>query len=422
MLNFYCSIKKPLLPIATALLMVGCSTTTPNPTPQQPSPVPNKAECNCPPLPSPTEEKPNKPPALPLWEKSSFSQLPNWNQANHAAFLSAFAEQCTTLTKRQNTPSGLLEACKIANSPNAAAPQTLLENNFEVWQFQQEDGKKEGLLTGYYEPLLKGSRKKQGNYTVPLYAVPKDLVTVKLDELFPEFKGKRIRGRLQGNALVPYYDRAQWEQHFGPKQGEVLVWVNDKLDAFLLQVQGSGRVGLPDGNVIRLSYADQNGHPYRAIANTLIARGQLKPAESGIPAIRAWAAKKPNDVDDVLNSNPSVVFFQENKVLRPEQGPLGGLGLPLKDKLSLAVDRTFVPYGTMLWIDSTDPITKQPLQQGMLAQDTGGAIRGRVRGDFYWGTGAQAGQAAGTTKQTLKMWMLWPKGVPLPKNGTDSPQ
>lgn len=418
MLNFYRPIGH-YLPIAAALLIVGCS--TPSGPVQPPPPVQNKAECNCPPAPPPVEEKPSKP-ALPLWEKSSFGQLPNWNQANHGAFLSAFSEQCNTLTKRKNTPVGLMEACKMATAPLAQPPKALLESNFEVWQFQQEDGKKEGLLTGYYEPLLSGSRKKQGPYTVPLYGVPKDLITVKLDEQYPELKGKRIRGRIQGNTLVPYYDRAQWEQQVGPKQGEVLVWVNDKLDAFLLQVQGSGRVSLPDGSVIRLNYADQNGHPYRAIANTLIARGQLKPAESGIPAIRAWAEKNAKDVDAVLNSNPSVVFFQENKVLRPEQGPLGGLGLPLKDGLSLAIDRAFVPYGTMLWIDSTNPITKQPLQQGMLAQDTGGAIRGRIRGDYYWGTGAQAGQAAGTTKQTLKMWMIWPKGVPLPKTGSDSTQ
>jgi membrane-bound lytic murein transglycosylase A len=405
------------LSIASAIV-AGCASP---PSPHTPQKTTN-AQCNCPTVPPPTHTGTPPKTVVPLLEKSSFSQLPNWDKANHTAFLAAFSEQCDTLNKRKNTPQGLLEACKKVESGAGQPARLVLETHFDAWQLQQEDGKKEGLLTGYYEPLLKGSRKKQSTYTVPLYGVPKDLITVKLDAQFPELKGKRLRGRLQGNTLVPYFDRAQWEQEIGPQSGEVLVWVDNKLDAFLLQVQGSGRVTLPNGQVIRLSYADQNGHPYKAIAKVLIDRGELKSGEANIPAIRAWAEKNPWALDELLNANPSVVFFQENTVLKPEQGPTGGLGVPLKGGLSLAVDRSRVPYGSMLWVDSTHPITQKPLQHGMLAQDTGGAIRGRVRGDYFWGTGYQAGQAAGTTKQNLSMWLIWPKESPLPNNGSDDSQ
>lgn len=397
----------PVLLIGTAILSA-CA-----------SPVPLKqSDCACQPAGKPIEQPAQvvdtpKKVALPLLEKTEFSALPGWQQANHDKWLTAFAEQCPTLLKRKASPAGLIEACRISSNRQAGNAQALLEKHFEVWQFQQDDGRKDGLLTGYYEPLLNGSRTRQGKYTVPLYGVPKDLITVKLDELFPELKGKRVRGRLQGNTLVPYFDRGEWENSAGPERGKAIAWVDDKLDAFLLQVQGSGRVRLPDGKVIRLSYADQNGHPYKAIGKVLIDRGELKQGEATIPAIRAWAEKNPQKLDDLLNANPSVVFFEENKVLNANQGPVGALGLPLTGGMSLAVDRGLVPYGSMLWIDSLNPITRKPLQHGVLAQDTGGAIRGRVRADYFWGTGHEAGALAGLTKENLKMWLIWPKGAPL---------
>ncbi|MFN7505675.1 MAG: murein transglycosylase A [Limnobacter sp.] len=325
------------------------------------------------------------------------------------------------LAKRKATPTGLLEACRKARqnlSGNALLPaQIWMEANFDVWQFQQEDGKKEGLLTGYFEPLLKGSRKAQGAFNAPLYGVPADLITVKLDDIYPELKGKRLRGRLQGNTLVPFFDRAEWER-LGPDREQPIVWVDDKLDAFLLQVQGSGRVTLPDGSVIRLSYAEQNGHPYKSIGKVLVDRGELTAAQATIPGIRNWAKANPGKLDELLNANPSVVFFKENKVLRPQEGPVGAMGVPLTGKLSLAIDREKVPYGSPIWIESSNPVTNTPIAQGTLAQDTGGAIRGRVRADYFWGTGEEAGTAAGLTRQPLKMWLIWPKGTPLPESGS----
>lgn len=399
-----------------ALILSGCAT----------APTPKTADCSCPSGEKAVQaEKKDEVPALPLFVKSDFSKLPGWSTSDHKKFLEAFAEQCSAngnaLAKRKGTPTGLLEACRKARqnmTGNALLPaQIWMEANFDVWQFQQEDGKKEGLLTGYFEPMLKGSRTAQGPYNVPLYGVPADLITVKLDDIYPELKGKRLRGRLQGNTLVPFFDRAEWER-LGPDREQPIVWVNDKLDAFLLQVQGSGRVTLQDGSVIRLSYAEQNGHPYKSIGKVLVDRGELTAAQATIPGIRNWAKANPGKLEALLNANPSVVFFKENKVLRPQEGPVGAMGVPLTGGLSLAIDREKVPYGSPLWIESSNPVNNAAIAHGMLAQDTGGAIRGRIRADYFWGTGDEAGEAAGLTRQPLKMWLIWPKGTPLPESGS----
>lgn len=399
-----------------ALILSGCAT----------APTPKTADCSCPSGEKAVQtEKKDEVPALPLFVKSDFSKLPGWSTSDHKKFLEAFAEQCSAngnaLAKRKGTPTGLLEACRKARqnmTGNALLPaQIWMEANFDVWQFQQEDGKKEGLLTGYFEPMLKGSRTAQGPYNAPLYGVPADLITVKLDDIYPELKGKRLRGRLQGNTLVPFFDRAEWER-LGPDREQPIVWVNDKLDAFLLQVQGSGRVTLQDGSVIRLSYAEQNGHPYKSIGKVLVDRGELTAAQATIPGIRNWAKSNPGKLEALLNANPSVVFFKENKVLRPQEGPVGAMGVPLTGGLSLAIDREKVPYGSPLWIESSNPVNNATIAHGMLAQDTGGAIRGRIRADYFWGTGDEAGEAAGLTRQPLKMWLIWPKGTPLPESGS----
>ena len=399
-----------------ALILSGCAT----------APTPKTADCSCPGGEKAVQaEKKDEVPALPLFVKSDFSKLPGWSTSDHKKFLEAFAEQCSAngnaLAKRKGTPTGLLEACRKARqnmTGNALLPaQIWMEANFDVWQFQQEDGKKEGLLTGYFEPMLKGSRTAQGPYNAPLYGVPADLITVKLDDIYPELKGKRLRGRLQGNTLVPFFDRAEWER-LGPDREQPIVWVNDKLDAFLLQVQGSGRVTLQDGSVIRLSYAEQNGHPYKSIGKVLVDRGELTAAQATIPGIRNWAKANPGKLEALLNANPSVVFFKENKVLRPQEGPVGAMGVPLTGGLSLAIDREKVPYGSPLWIESSNPVNNAAIAHGMLAQDTGGAIRGRIRADYFWGTGDEAGEAAGLTRQPLKMWLIWPKGTPLPESGS----
>ena len=422
------SLLPSLLPSVLLLSLTACSTTTPLPV----------SECKCakpgisapaPAIPAPVTQGPQATPSPPLsqpaWAESTFRQIPAWETHGHLAYLEAFTKQCSNkgtdyLSRSKSTPSGLVEACQKtrtfleASAVDNTKAKQFIEGNFDAWQFQKEDGGKEGLLTGYFEPLLKGSRVQTGPYIAPLWGVPKDLITVELAGLFPELEGKRVRGRIVGNKLVPYHDRQSWENTASKKETP-LVWIDNKLDAFLLQVQGSGRVQLPNGDMMRLSYADQNGHPYKAIGRVLVQRGELTTEQATIPGIAAWAEKNPQALDELLNANPSVVFFTENKKLNPNEGPVGALGLPLTPELSLAVDRKRIAYGSMIWVETTHPSTGQSIRKGMLAQDTGGAISGRVRGDFYWGSGRQAGQWAGLMRQPLKMWLLWPKGVPLPK-------
>lgn len=400
--------KQLILGLISAAFISACSTTQTS----------TSSECSC----NPTEQADNKQKApQPALVKGNFDELPGWNTASHDKLLSTFVSQCSeqgnALGKLKSTPPELLEFCRKTRREVTANPslpaQFWMESELDVWQLQNEDGSKEGLLTGYFEPLLKGSRNAKGAFQYPLYAEPADLISVDLASLDPDLKGKRLRGRLQGNKLVPFFDRATWER-IGPSREDPIVWVDDELDAFLLQVQGSGRVLLNDGSVIRLGYANQNGHPYKSIGGVLVRWGELTVEQATIPGIRQWAKKNPKRLKELLNQNPSMVFFKENKVLNPNEGPVGALGIPLTEELSIAIDRTKIPYGSLMWLQSSNPATQENINHGVLAQDTGGAIRGRVRADYFWGTGHKAGELAGITRQPLQLWLLWPKNAELP--------
>jgi membrane-bound lytic murein transglycosylase A len=192
------------------------------------------------------------------------------------------------------------------------------------------------------------------------------------------------------------------------------VWIDDALDAFLLEVQGSGRVQLPTGETIRLQYADQNGQPYRSIGRYLVDQGVMKLEDVNMPAIRAWLSANPSRLGEVLDSNPSVVFFTEGALTDPAVGPKGAQGLPLTAGRSIAVDPAVVPLGAPVFLSTSYPSTDLPLRRLVVAQDTGGAIRGPIRADLFFGFGAEAGAQAGMMKQDGEMWLLWPKGAPLP--------
>ena len=185
-----------------------------------------------------------------------------------------------------------------------------------------------GLLTGYFEPQLQGSRTHQPGFDTPLYSPPDDLLTVELGAIIPELKGKRVRGRLVGKTVVPYFSRAQLASD-PALRGHEIVWLASALDGFLLEVQGSGRIQLEDGTVIRLGYADQNGQPYHSIGRYLVTQGELTVEQAGIPGIRAWLAAHPDRLNEVLDANPSVVFFQELPLGDPTVGPRGAQGVPL---------------------------------------------------------------------------------------------
>ena len=274
------------------------------------------------------------------------------------------------------------------------------------------DGAEEGLITGYYEPLLRGSRKPTSRYRYPLYGVPDDMLVVELGDVYPELKGMRLRGRLEGRRVVPYYDRAQIESGQAPLRGKEIVWVDDAIELFFLHIQGSGRIALDSGETIRVGYAEQNGRPYRSIGRLLVERGELALDQASMQGIKGWAREHPDQVDELLNSNGVTSFSASLRLAW--NGPPGSLGVPLTARRSIAVDARQVPLGVPVYIATTWPNSARPLNRLMLAQDTGGAIRVPVRADFFWGYGEAAAREAGRMKQRLRMWVLLPQDYPVP--------
>ena len=337
-----------------------------------------------------------------------WSQLPNWREDDHATALKAFVQGCAALAARDAWRRACDAARKIAPGRIGAARQ-FFESHFRPYRVTGSDHAGSGLITGYYEPLLNGSRQRSTRYRYPLYAVPDDLLVIEMGDLHPELKGQRLRGRLDGRRVVPYYSRAEIDALGATRNLTALFWVDDPIDLFFLQVQGSGQIRLDNGERARVGFADQNGHPYRSIGRLLVERGELTPETASMQSIKAWARQHPEKLAEVLNHNARYVFFRELKADLP--GPIGALGVPLTAGRSLAVDPNYVPLGAPVFLDTTWPNSKQPLQRLMLAQDTGGAIRGAGRGDYFWGFGEQAGVQAGRMRQPGRMWVLAPNGA-----------
>jgi membrane-bound lytic murein transglycosylase A len=281
------------------------------------------------------------------------------------------------------------------------------EEAFTPYQVFNPDGTAHGLITGYYEPRLSGSRVRTARFKYPLYAAPDDLLTIDLSEVYPQLKDLRLRGRLEGRRIVPYFSRADIDEGRGALR--VLFWVENAVDLFFLQIQGSGRIELADGRLVKVGYADQNGRPYVSIGKKLIEMGELNADQASMQGIKHWAEQNPAKLAALLEQNPSYVFFRE----LPEglSAPLGALGVPLTDQYSIAIDPRTIPLGAPVFLSTTYPNSAEPLNRLMLAQDTGGAIRGAVRADFFWGFGDQAGSQAGRMKQRGQMWVLFPKGA-----------
>jgi membrane-bound lytic murein transglycosylase A len=278
-----------------------------------------------------------------------------------------------------------------AEEPSHLASATAARAFFESW-FQpyrvSDNGERTGLFTGYYEPVLHGSRQPRGPYQVPLHAPPGDLLRIDLGRFNPELGGYAIWGRLADGELVPYYSRAEIDDGALGGRDLELLWVDDPIAKFFLQVQGSGQVRLDDGSVVRLGYAGQNGQPYRAIGRDLIELGALPRDQVSLQTIRAWLRAHPADAPTIMERNPSYIFFEEHPELAAEDGPLGTQGVPLTAGRSLAVDRRFLPLGAPVWLDASAPRPDRPedeapLRRLLIAQDTGGAIKGVVRGDVF---------------------------------------
>ncbi len=363
-------------------------------------------------------KKPTAPDAAPTarFEPVDFRKIPGWRADDALAAWPAIVNSCSVIASRPEWQP-FCGAVAATSPGDAAFVRGLLEQHlqpYRVWRMTGRKREKTGMVTGYFEPLLMGSRERSEQFATPLYRRPDDLLLVDLAAVIPELKGKRVRGRLEGNRVVPYYSRAQTRQAPG-LAGHEIVWIDNALDAFLLEVQGSGRVQLTTGETIRLGYADQNGHPYRSIGRYLADQGVMTIDQVNMPAIRNWLLANPQRQNEVLDSNPSVVFFSESPLADPSIGPKGALAVPLTAGRSIAIDPKFLPLGAPMFLATTQPGTDLALQRLVVAQDTGGAIRGPVRADLFFGFGAEAGAQAGMMKNDGEMWLLWPRGAPPPR-------
>ena len=377
---------------------------------------------------------------------TEFARLPGWADDDLVGLAQALRRQCgsTSGPSGPSGPPGLQVTCRLAATmpQDPAELRNWLEERFRPWAIESVDVTDrsgvatnggtasqaatavttitpsfEGLITGYYEPLLRGSRVRTDQFATPIRERPDDLLVLDLGSVYSETKNLRMRGRIVTSAkgpprVVPYGDRTEIENQTPIKP---LVWVDDPVDAFFLEIQGSGRVRLEDGSDLRVGYSDQNGHPYYPIGRELIRRGALQAGSATAPAIRDWLRTHPLEARSVMATNPSFVFFRELPPPREvDEGPPGALGVPLTPTRSAAIDPKALPLGTMLYVSTNHPGREGALERTVVAQDTGGAIRGPVRADFFWGFDAVDGQSAadlaGRMRSSGRLWLFWPRG------------
>jgi len=306
---------------------------------------------------------------------------------NFDALLDLFKEDC----KAPMSQRVYANVCKQALLVKDA--KAFFKNSFELQKI--EPNEQRAMLTGYYEPLLLGSLTKTERFKYPVYAKPKDLVKIVGET------NKPMRGRLVKGKMHPYYTRAEISKR--KLKAEVLCYVDDKIDLFFMEVQGSGRVQLNDGKVIFIGYSDTNGHPYKSLGREMINRGIFASVdEVSLQSIRAWLVAHPHEIDGLLNTNPSYVFFRTM-----QQSATGSLGLVLTPERSVAVDKNYIALGSLLVVRSHSDIYH--VDKFVFAQDTGGAIKGPNRADMFMGHGERAQWVAGQLKGPLEIWMMQPK-------------
>ncbi|MDA3903817.1 MAG: MltA domain-containing protein [Desulfuromusa sp.] len=338
-----------------------------------------------------------------------WDQVDGWLLDHPTAALEAFQKSCRAIGKRERWQKVCSEAVTLSSTGDLAARE-YFERFFQPYQVRNEDGSPDGLITGYYGPELLGSRTATEEYKYPLYSQPDNMLIIALDDLYPELSNYRLRGRIVGNRVVPYFGREEIDNGDNPLAGQEIFWVKDPVQLFFLHIQGSGRIRLPDGELVMVNYANQNGHPYRSIGKLLLERNEMTRDQMSMQNIQRWVEENPEAGKQLLAENPSYIFFRE---LSAEfTSPPGALGVPLTALRSIAVDPRTIPLGAPVFLSTTFPGTEYPLQQLVVAQDTGGAIKGQVRADFFWGMGNDAGEIAGRMKQDGRLWVLLPKDLP----------
>ena len=352
-------------------------------------------------------------------DEATFKKIPGWVSDNHGEALAAFLKSCEKLRalpptrklgpKMAPTVAGeWRKVCAIGakvRRDSKIEAQYFFESHFTLYR-ASNNSDPVGLFTGYYEPELRGAWRPDATYRFPIYGRPKDLVSIDLGAFRDEWKGSKLAGRLSKNKLTPYPTRA--EINGGALKGKQLelLWVDSAIEAFFLHIQGSGRVVFPDGSAVRIGYAGRNGHRYTPIGRELVAMNVLKPDQVSLQTIQAWLAAKPQAGRDLMEKNKAYIFFR----IIEGDGPVGAQGVALTPGRSLAVDRKHFPLGVPVWLSTTEPgKAKKPLRRLVIAQDTGSAIKGLVRGDLFIGFGSMAGVVAGRMKQPGRYYLLLPK-------------
>lgn len=357
----------------------------------------------------------------PDFKRLSFSDLKSWDADAHDLALTSFQISCERLIKypddRDYGGFGVAkdwkppcEAAIALTQADSIQAKIFFEDNFSPLAFLTEE---DGLFTGYYAPLYKGSKTKSTVYNAPLYAIPNDLQAIRLGDFDQRLKGRSIIGEVSQGKFVPYKDRKNIDLGALNDQALELVWLERPEDTFFLQIQGSGFIELDTGELMHLGYAQRNGRPYRAIGQYLIQSGDVSREDMSLQAILNWMEENPDKSDELMWKNPSYVFFAERK----GDKPVGSLNVGLTPGRSLAVDRSVIPLGMPLWLETyqergTDKenIERRPhLNRLVVAQDTGGAIKGKIRGDVYWGIGPEAELKAGPMKDKGLYYLLVPK-------------
>lgn len=368
----------------------------------------------------PVKQAPDPEPEKLDLTQMEFPDLPGWAGDNHAEALSAFIRSCDKLELLpKEKPLGArpemglvadwLEPCQTARKirpGNKIEAQYFFESRFAPYNVRSAQFA-DGLFTGYYEPDLNGAFGPDQRYRYPLYRLPDDIITANLSQFDQKLGSRKLTGRLEKGKFVPYYSRAQIED--GALKGRQLetIWVDNAIDAFILHVQGSGRVLLSDGSFVRVGYAGRNGHAYTSIGRELVNAQAMRLEDVTMPAIRAWMEANPAAGRELMRKNKSFIFFK----VKDGPGPVGAQGIVLTPGRSLAVDRDFYPLGVPMWLTTTDPGVSgsNALRRLMVAQDTGGAIKGQMRGDFFWGNGPVAATKAGLMKEEGRFYLLLPR-------------
>lgn len=353
-------------------------------------------------------------------KKSNFSHLNGWDKEDIGSFSKALKDVCAVVMKKQgqtlksNYVEYSLDAYKrhcqnIVALQSAGELKKYLEKNF-VPYLVSVNGNAEGKFTSYYEAELRASYERGGKYQYPIYGKPRDLVEINLRDFDSSLPNQRLIGRVKNGKLVKYYTRKEVDE--GKLDAPVILWGDDSVDIYIMQIQGAAVATLPDGSEVRVGYADNNGHRFRGIGSILLEKGLIKSGDASMPKIREWLKSNGESAKKNMLLNDRYIF---HKIVKAE-GPLGAMGLPLVAGRSMAVDRDYIPLGSVLWLETDGP-DREAIRKLVMAEDVGSAIKGGVRGDYFWGHGEDALNCAGRMNSKGRYFMLLPKDAEVKVNG-----